>query len=103
MVADVLTESKYSGDADTVLLLVSELVTNAVRHAATPFELMISVSGEEVTVAVTDHDGHHRPQVKNPSPQDTSGRGLRIVDQLATSWGTELVGADVKRVWFRCS
>jgi two-component sensor histidine kinase len=103
LVADVLVQSAYAGDADTVLLLVSEVVTNAVRHAATPFELTISVSGDEVTVAVTDHDGRHRPKVRNPSPQDTSGRGLRIVDQLATSWGTELVANDTKRVWFRCS
>jgi two-component sensor histidine kinase len=103
LVADVLAEAHYPGDADTVLLLVSEVVTNAVRHAATPFELTINVSGPEVMVAVIDHDRIHRPQVRNPRPQDTSGRGLRIVDELASSWGTELVDADAKRVWFRCS
>jgi two-component sensor histidine kinase len=103
LVADVLAEADYPGDTDTVLLLVSEVVTNAVRHAATSFELTIQVAGPEVTVAVTDHDQVHRPQVRNPRPQDTSGRGLRIVDELATSWGTELVDADAKRVWFRVS
>ena len=102
MVADVLEEAQFSGDTDTVLLLVSEVVTNAVRHAATPFELTISVTGPEVMIAVVDHDRAHHPQVRNPRPQDTSGRGLRIVDELATSWGTELMAADAKRVWFRC-
>ena len=45
LVADVLEASSYTGDVDTVLLLVSEIVTNAVRHAATPFELTIAVDG----------------------------------------------------------
>jgi two-component sensor histidine kinase len=99
----VLDAARYSGDVDTVLLLVSEIVTNAVRHAATPFELTITVDGEQVTVAVIDHDRAHPPTVRNPQPHDTSGRGLRIVDQLATSWGTEPVEQDAKRVWFRCS
>ena len=101
--ADVLEEEEFAGDTDTVLLLVSEVVTNAVRHAATSFELTITVDGREVMVAVVDHDGGHRPQVRNPKPHDTSGRGLRIVDELATSWGTDVVATDAKRVWFRCS
>jgi two-component sensor histidine kinase len=99
----VLEASSYSGDVDTVLLLVSEVVTNAVRHAATPFELTITVDGPQVTVAVVDHDRAHPPKVRNPQPNDTSGRGLRIVDELATSWGSEPVADDAKRVWFRCS
>jgi anti-sigma regulatory factor (Ser/Thr protein kinase) len=103
LVADALEESHYTGDVDTVLLLVSELVTNAVRHAATPFEITIAVDRSQVTVAVVDHDRAHQPTVRNPAPHDTSGRGLRIVDELATSWGTEPVADDAKRVWFRCS
>lgn len=99
----MLEASRYEGDVDTVLLLVSEIVTNAVRHAATPFELSIAVDGAQVTVAVVDHDRAHPPTVQNPLPNDTSGRGLRIVDELATSWGTEPVEDDAKRVWFRCS
>jgi two-component sensor histidine kinase len=103
LVADVLAEADYAGDTDTVLLLVSEVVTNAVRHAATPFELTISIAGAEVMVAVVDHDQGHRPQVRNPQPHDTSGRGLRIVNELASDWGTEVVATDAKRVWFRVS
>lgn len=103
VVADALEDSHFTGDADTVLLLVSELVTNAIRHAATPFDLAVRVDGSQVTVEVVDHDRTHPPRLRNPRPDDTSGRGLRIVDELSTSWGTEPVAPDAKRVWFRCS
>ncbi len=96
----MLEASSYTGDVDTVLLLVSEVVTNAVRHAATPFELTITIEGPQVTVAVVDHDRAHPPEVRDPKPDDTSGRGLRIVDELASSWGSEPVEQDAKRVWF---
>jgi anti-sigma regulatory factor (Ser/Thr protein kinase) len=84
-----------------VLLLVSELVTNAIRHARTPFELSVHVDGSQVTVGVLDHD-RTQPRVRHAGPTDTSGRGLHIVQAMAASWGTELVARDSKRVWFRC-
>ena len=100
--AAFLTASSYFGDTDTVLLLVSELVTNAVRHARTPFELSVKVRGPQVTVSVVDHDRAHQPRLRHPAALDTSGRGLHLVQQLSNSWGTELVSRDAKRVWFRC-
>ena len=103
IVADALADDHFTGDVDTVLLLVSELVTNAVRHAATPFDVNIRVDGSQVTVEVVDHDGSHPPRLRDPLPEDTSGRGLRIVDELSSSWGTEPIADDAKRVWFRCS
>jgi hypothetical protein len=102
-VAAALVASRYAGDHDTVLLLASELITNAVRHAATPFDLSILVEGIGVTVAVVDHDQRHPPRLRNPSPEATSGRGLRIVDQLSSRWGTEPLDGDAKRVWFSCA
>lgn len=102
MVADALAESRYAGDVDTVLLLASEVVTNAVRHAATPFDLRITVDGEDVTVTVVDHDRIHPPRMRDPAPDATSGRGLRLVEELSTSWGTEPMAGDAKCVWFRC-
>ena len=96
----MLDASDFTGDADTVLLLVSEVVTNAIRHAATPFDLTITVEGSKVTVSVVDHDRDHAPEIQDPGPTDTSGRGLLIVDTLATSWGYETVGGDTKSVWF---
>jgi two-component sensor histidine kinase len=82
-----------------VLLLASELVTNAVRHAATAFEITVDVQDEGVRVAVIDGDVEHAPKVQHPSPEDTNGRGLLLVDQLAAVWGSDRVGRG-KAVWF---
>ncbi|MDP1818690.1 MAG: ATP-binding protein [Acidimicrobiales bacterium] len=70
------------------------------RHAGTPFELSISVDEAHVTVSVLDHDRAHVPHVRSPRPQDTTGRGLMIVERMATSWGYEDVATDAKTVWF---
>ncbi len=102
LAADALEASRYPGDVETVLLLVSELVTNAVRHAATEFELHLHIDELGVTVAVVDHDRTHPPRLQHPGPTDTHGRGLQIVDQLASDWGSEPVGPDAKQVWFCC-
>src|SRR6187397_1165031 len=98
-VADALVDQGFGGDTDMVLLLASELVTNAVRHAATPFEITVDVEHDRVRVAVIDGDMDHGPRVRNPGPDDTNGRGLLLVDQLAAVWGSDRIG-DGKAVWF---
>ncbi len=102
-VADALADEGYRGDADTVLLLVSELATNAVRHAHTPFEIVVDVQDDGVRVAVIDEDGAHPPLVQQPRPEDTNGRGLLIVDELAARWGSDRVDGHSKAVWFTFS
>jgi anti-sigma regulatory factor (Ser/Thr protein kinase) len=102
-VSDALDDAHYLGDTDTVLLLVSELCTNAVRHAATEFEVHIEATDHEVTVTVVDHDPRHRPRLGNPAPDATSGRGLFIVEKLSKSWGCERHGRGAKSVWFCCT
>ncbi len=99
-VADELADQGFRGDPDIVLLLASELVTNAVRHAATPFEIAVDVRDEQVLVAVADGDVEHQPQVRHPGPEETNGRGLLLVDQLASRWGSDRTGRG-KAVWFR--
>jgi anti-sigma regulatory factor (Ser/Thr protein kinase) len=98
-VADALHAQGFGGDSDTVLLLASELVTNAVRHAATPFEIRVDVAGGAAKVAVIDEDVDHPPQVKHPGPDETNGRGLLLVDNLAAGWGSDRVERG-KAVWF---
>jgi anti-sigma regulatory factor (Ser/Thr protein kinase) len=98
-VAGVLAEHGFHGDADLVLLLASELVTNAVRHAATPFEISVVVEDGGVRVAVTDGDRDHPPEVQHPRPDDTNGRGLLLVDRLSAVWGSDLTRGG-KSVWF---
>ncbi len=83
---------------DVCLLLVSEAVTNAVLHAGTE-------------VAVTCRTGHGwvRVEVRDwspvvPMPRDYgshagTGRGIKLIDQLSSSWGVEQAG-DQKVVWF---
>ena len=85
---------------DAVLLLTSELVTNAVRHARSAFEVVVEVAGPTVRVVVLDRDVDHRPELQSPGPNDTNGRGLLIVDRLASGWGTFEVAPGHKAVWF---
>jgi anti-sigma regulatory factor (Ser/Thr protein kinase) len=78
-------------------LLVSELVTNSVRHAGLglddPIQVTAVWSGTRLTVHVRDRDRSRRPGVAagsiRPPPGAESGWGLYLVDRLASRWGTE--------------
>jgi anti-sigma regulatory factor (Ser/Thr protein kinase) len=83
----------------TVELLVSELATNCIRHTDSAFDLTIIQSGPEIRVEATDYDAG-KPTMRSPEPTEPSGRGLRIVDALATAWGVEHRSAQGKTVWF---
>jgi anti-sigma regulatory factor (Ser/Thr protein kinase) len=88
--------------SEEVVLMVSELVSNSVRHAASDFTVAVDRRGDEITVNVTD-GGSGRPALRAPALTDQSGRGLRIVQAFADSWGvTDSDGAG-KTVWFRVS
>ncbi|MFF3378964.1 SpoIIE family protein phosphatase [Streptomyces sp. NPDC002680] len=83
---------------DSASLLVSELVTNAVRHShGRPLELRL-VRGETLLCEVDDDD-HSLPTLLSAEPTDEFGRGLRVVSTLAREWGTSRTGAG-KTVWF---
>lgn len=98
LVNDTLTGTSAQGCADLTALLTSELVTNATLHARTPVEVRVSVSGAVVRVDVSD--GSTWLPVMFASPGDAlSGRGLHIVQSLATRWGSDATGRG-KTVWF---
>lgn len=87
---------------DLVLLLTSEVVTNAVTHAGTSAVLSLEPSGPGVRVEV--HDGSSEPPVRrDPSPDALRGRGVALLDDLADGWGWEpdRPGRCGKTVWFR--
>ncbi|NKQ27332.1 ATP-binding SpoIIE family protein phosphatase [Streptomyces galbus] len=84
--------------ADPAELMVSELVTNAVRHTrARPVEVRL-VRGDTLLCEVDDDD-HELPVLRNAGPEAAAGRGLRVVSALAREWGTSRTGAG-KTVWF---
>ncbi|MFJ4807553.1 SpoIIE family protein phosphatase [Streptomyces longwoodensis] len=84
--------------ADPAELMVSELVTNAVRHTrARPVEVRL-VRGDTLLCEVDDDD-HELPALRNAGPEAEAGRGLRVVSALAREWGTSRTAAG-KTVWF---
>ena len=88
------------GRLDLLVLLVSELVTNAVAHADPPVMLRVHVDEERTRVEVTD-GVRDVPVVRDPPPTALGGRGVMFVDRLASSWGTcDEEGEAAKAVWF---
>ena len=87
-------------DPDATLLVVSELVSNAVVHAGSdmPVQLRIDLGADSVHIEVEDGDPNP-PRQRDAGPDDAAGRGLLIVDNLADRWGWDALQAKGKRVW----
>ena len=87
---------------DDVRLLVSELVTNSVRHAELDpsqwVELRAMVEGGTIRVEVVDSGPGFRPEISRPTIYQESGWGLYLVEQVAHRWG--VVDDGTIRVWF---
>ncbi len=91
-------------DVDTVILLVSEVVTNAVLHARSDIRVSVEVRGDIARVEVAD-SSPASPRLHRFHVESATGRGLRLVDQLATGWGVEAApsgdgSGNGKVVWF---
>ncbi len=87
--------------------MVSEVASNAVRHTASGdsdgcFDLTISAAGDAVRIAIADGGGSSEPHIRIGDGEPdvfTGGRGLRIVEALASRWGH--TGDELGRVvWF---
>ncbi|MCK1814929.1 ATP-binding protein [Streptomyces sp. XM4011] len=89
------------GQVDTLTLLVSELVTNAVVHTGSPAVLRLvmreSACRHPVRLEVADRSAL-APRPRSADTDDTCGRGLELVDLLADRWGWQREPAG-KRVW----
>jgi anti-sigma regulatory factor (Ser/Thr protein kinase) len=87
--------------AQSLILLVSEVVSNAVRHSAgdpvAPIELVASFDAETVRVTVTDAGNGFTPRPRDPA-RTHDGYGLYLLEKVAERWGVESDG-DTK-VWF---
>ncbi len=80
------------------LLLVSELVANAVLHTSTPIEVVVKPGDGRARIEV--HDGSRQlPVRKNYSSMSGTGRGLMLVERMSSTWGAERT-ASGKVVWF---
>ncbi len=88
--------------AENIRLLVTELVTNSVRHAqASAVELMVVVSRTRVHVEVANPGGGFQPRPSGPE-DSAAGWGLFLVDRLSDDWGVAHEGdADYQRIWFQ--
>ena len=81
-------------------LMISELVTNALVHGASPIQIHLHhrEESDSVEAAVTD-GGKGLPEVRNARERDPHGRGLLVVRALAREWGEAEFEAG-KTVWF---
>jgi anti-sigma regulatory factor (Ser/Thr protein kinase) len=100
LVSARLSDWQINGEAgEYAVLLVSELVTNAMRHGGEPIRLVADLTSSGLRVEVYDGNCDAFPAIRDIRPDAPGGRGLRLVDALADRWGTVEVG-DGKCVWF---
>jgi anti-sigma regulatory factor (Ser/Thr protein kinase) len=99
---DDLAGAIPDGRMRDVRLLISELVTNAVRHAdldaGDAIDLVIDIADQMLRVEVHDPGGGFVPSTPSPDPARPSGWGLYLVAELADRWGVD--SDERTRVWF---
>ena len=97
-VDSVLSEAGLDHLAYAATMLVSELVANAILHTGTPVSVVVSPDRARARVEI--HDGSPQlPIRKNYSTMSGTGRGLVLVERMASAWGAEPT-EDGKVVWF---
>jgi anti-sigma regulatory factor (Ser/Thr protein kinase) len=96
---DALVTWRLAHLEETAVLLVSELVTNAVRHARGNCAITLELDAAGTWLRIEVQDGDPRwPQPRTPAGVDESGFGLVLVDALARKWGVRETAAG-KAVW----
>lgn len=89
---------RHDARLDTVLLLATELMSNAVANAEGKVRLHVADDGGPLRVEVTDSCGKV-PKVRAVPPESLHGRGMLLIASLATAWGHFPVPGG-KTVWF---
>jgi len=93
-----LVEHRLLYLVDPVRLVASELATNAMVHASTPFSVTLAAQGETVLLTVRD-DSRSVPVRRAAHAMDEAGRGLEIVNIVSLEWGISEDAAGSKAVW----
>ncbi|WP_328549913.1 ATP-binding protein [Streptomyces sp. NBC_00366] len=83
---------------ETVKLLASEVIANAILYSSAPCEVAVTRTDERLRVEVTDTDPS-LPSAIEAGPDDERGRGLLLVDALADAWGVQ-PECPGKTTWF---
>jgi anti-sigma regulatory factor (Ser/Thr protein kinase) len=97
-VADTLLRWGRPERTEAAVLLTSELVTNAILHARTQVAVTVHQLGSSLRVYVLD-ESTEQPRSRGDSDELAGGRGLKLVEAVATSWGVSPEGHG-KAVWF---
>ena len=93
-----LVQHGFSSLVEDARLVASELATNAVLHAQTPFT--VTLRGDDHSVLLTVRDGSPlTPLLVTAQGMDERGRGIAIVGRLSHSWGTAASTDGAKSVW----
>jgi anti-sigma regulatory factor (Ser/Thr protein kinase) len=97
-VAEFLAQTGRADLAPDATLLSSELVTNAVLHAGGPIDLTASYRDRRLRLEVHD-TSPELPTLQSVGVRNETGRGLRLVDCVASQWGV-MPDTDGKTTWF---
>jgi len=96
---DALAAWQLGDLEETAVLLVSELVTNAVRHARNTGTITLKLTSTETDLRAEVHDcDRHWPQPRTPAECDESGYGFVLIESLAGQWGVHRTMTG-KTVW----
>jgi anti-sigma regulatory factor (Ser/Thr protein kinase) len=102
LVSDLIAAGIYGTEVGDAALVASELLSNALRHAAplpgNKVRVGWRLDAGSIRVSVRDGGAQTRPELGQPTQFTTGGRGLRIVERLSRRWGT-LTEDDGTTVW----
>jgi anti-sigma regulatory factor (Ser/Thr protein kinase) len=98
-ICDAMAGDLSEDDVETLRLLISEVVTNAVRHGSHDHPVELNAHwNAEVRIEVCDHGAGFTPQPRVGGLDEPGGFGLYLVGRLADRWGVDTKGGNT--VWF---
>lgn len=95
---DYLEHEGVVDDLDVIEMLMSELLSNAVRHGDAPLHAAVDVTHDVISVEVAD-SSRREPIILPKDPTRIGGNGMRIISTFAHAWGIRRCDAG-KAVWF---